>query len=83
MKEQITTLPALHRSWHRFKLGLMMFVIGAMLFMTVSQFHIALYYLSLGILLGGFAFAMLNYLVMLWLRLKAMNPANKRRFPGE
>ncbi|OFC71603.1 hypothetical protein [Alteromonas confluentis] len=73
------SLTALHRSWGRFKFGLVLFIIGATLLITVSHFHAAIYYLSLIILFVGFVIAMSGYLTILWQRLKGMNPANKRK----
>ncbi len=73
------SLTALHRSWGRFKAGLVLFIVGATMLMTVSHYHPALYYLSLAILFTGFIIAMSGYLTILWQRLKGMNPANKRK----
>ncbi|MBU2978365.1 hypothetical protein [Alteromonas sp. C1M14] len=74
---------ALHRSWHRFKLGLMIFIAGATLLLTVAQQHQILYFLSIAILFIGFGIAMTGYLAILWQRLKTMNPAKKRDHPDE
>jgi len=50
-----------HKSWQRFKIGLAIFVVGAVLLLSTSHWHIAIYYLSLTVLLSGFTFAMLGY----------------------
>ena len=73
------SLNALHRSWGRFKIGLVLFIAGATLLMTVSHHHVALYFLSLTILFTGFIIAMSGYLAILWQRLRGMNPASKRK----
>ncbi|KTF06510.1 conserved hypothetical protein, membrane [marine sediment metagenome] len=49
------------KSWQRFKIGLSIFVVGVLLLFTLSEFHIALRYLSLLVLFIGFAIAMLGY----------------------
>ncbi|MHC6646993.1 hypothetical protein ACYTPF_10540 [Alteromonas sp. HB246098] len=49
------------KSWQRFKIGLSIFVVGVLLLFTLSEFHIALRYLSLLVLFLGFAIAMLGY----------------------
>tara|TARA_Y100000296_G_scaffold59742_1_gene69079 strand:- start:502 stop:732 length:231 start_codon:yes stop_codon:yes gene_type:complete len=50
-----------HKSWHRFKIGLSIFVVGVLLLFTLSELHIGFHYLSLLILFIGFAIAMLGY----------------------
>lgn len=49
------------KSWQRFKLGLVLFAIGAGLLLSVATFALWLYWLSLAVLLSGFAIAMLGY----------------------
>ena len=51
----------IHKSWQRFKLGLVLFVAGVCLLLTISALHIFLYYVALIILLLGFVIAMTGY----------------------
>lgn len=51
----------IHKSWQRFKVGLAIFVAGVVLLFSLSHVHLAFYYLSVGILLIGFGYAMLGY----------------------
>ncbi|MEG3765502.1 hypothetical protein [Alteromonas sp. 14N.309.X.WAT.G.H12] len=74
---------SLLRSWHRFRLGLIIFIAGATLLLTVAQLHQVLYIISIAILFVGFAIAMTGYLAILWQRLKRMNPAKKHYHPDE
>ncbi|GGW90965.1 hypothetical protein [Alteromonas halophila] len=50
----------LYISWRRFKRGLALFICGVGLLLTVGHLA-AVYYLSLAILLTGFAIAMWGY----------------------
>ncbi|WP_334014043.1 hypothetical protein [Alteromonas sp. S167] len=50
-----------HKSWQRFKIGLAIFVAGAVMLLSISHWHIAVHYLSLSVLFGGFAYAMFGY----------------------
>lgn len=50
-----------NKSWQRFKIGLAIFVVGVLLLFLTSHIHIALYYLSISVLLVGFAIAMFGY----------------------
>jgi len=48
-------------SWQRFKIGLSIFVVGAVCLLLLSQYHIVIYLFSLATLFIGFAFAMYGY----------------------
>jgi uncharacterized membrane protein YidH (DUF202 family) len=51
----------IHTCWQRFKLGLSLFVVGVVLLFTLSTYHPLLNYLSIAVLIIGFAIAMLGY----------------------
>lgn len=74
MKKRAVTSSGLLNSWRRFKLGLGLFVAGAFSLLLLSHIHRFLYYFSLGVLLIGFVIAISGYLMLLWHRLKVINP---------
>ncbi|WP_412723623.1 hypothetical protein [Alteromonas sp. D210916BOD_24] len=56
------SIPNIHQSWQRFKIGLTIFVVGAVLLFSTGALHEVFYYLSLVVLLGGFGYAMWGYM---------------------
>jgi hypothetical protein len=72
-------LKDIHQSWQRFKMGLSIFVAGAVLLFTLSQYSTFLNYLSLAVLFVGFGLAMLGYIGIFLHRLSSIN--NKKTPP--
>lgn len=54
-------MAALERSWQRFITGLVIFMAGVVMLMLLAERHRVLYYLSVAVLLCGFAIAMWGY----------------------
>jgi len=66
------------RCWRRFTAGLVVFMVGAGLLLSVAHYHVALYWLSLSILFMGFALAMSGYLGLFVQRFSILSDAKKR-----
>lgn len=71
----------IYRSWRRFKLGLALFACGVLVLLPLGHIPVA-YYLSLAILLLGFAIAMWGYAGIFLQRFAGLkNARNKHNNP--
>jgi hypothetical protein len=52
----------IHQCWQRFKIGLSIFVVGAVSLFAIGHFSAFFHYASLTILFVGFGYAMLGYI---------------------
>ncbi|QJR80851.1 hypothetical protein CA267_008690 [Alteromonas pelagimontana] len=61
-------------SWNRFKLGLVIFLVGVALLFIAGPIHIGLHFFALAVLLCGFAIAMTGYAGIFLQRITSLNP---------
>jgi hypothetical protein len=69
--------PDIHTSWQRFKIGLAIFVAGVVLLFSISDIHIVLHYVSLAVLLCGFAYSMWGYMGIFLQRFASLKNAKR------